>query len=395
VTVFRARDENELQNYALALQGKKTRQRFSLLLDDVAFNPEQHNFVGFGEEVNSWGQGTVSEALASVDYRPEELGAILLSVGLGGLASTNLIELNAQQAHILRLLVAFGEPNKVLVVNDPFELIPSEWRDVLAEMFLDFAWKKQGIVIVTKLSYRPPSWIENEIISRIQLEKPRQATIGFGGASEEAMLIQKLRAEFKASDVAPTQPQPGLSAAVPRPRRNWEEYLISRTAILSYCAVICLCLGLISWGMGSVASVDNGRRSISIALIQPPLDSKGGGSDKEAKRSDEIRSALDQESKTVAKSSAINPLDRYPQNIKDAVIESFERPEEVIQSWYRSAKLKPSAPRPVAVVATKDDSFDAEDYSSNQEDSDEDESELEARREEIRKKFLEAIQAAG
>ena len=79
----------------------------------------------------------------------------------------------------------------------------------------------------------------------------------------------------------------------------------------------------------------------------------------------------------------------------DAVIESFERPEEVIQSWYRSAKLKPSAPRPVAVVATNDDSFDAEDYSSNQEDSDEDESELEARREEIRKKFLEAIQAAG
>ena len=85
----------------------------------------------------------------------------------------------------------------------------------------------------------------------------------------------------------------------------------------------------------------------------------------------------------------------YPQNIKDAVIESFERPEEVIQSWYRSAKLKPSAPRPVPVIAVQDATFEAEEYSPNQEESDEDESALEARCEEIRKKFLEAIQAAG
>lgn len=395
ITVFRARDGKELESYSLALQGITTKERFSLLLDGLAFKPEDHNFIGFGGAKPLNDNITVSDSLTDSGYTPEGVESLLLSTGLGGLGSTNLSALSESQSHTLRLLVAIAEAHKVLVLNDPFEPIPSEWRDKVAELLLDFAWNKMGIVVITKLSYRPPSWIENEIISRVQLERPRQATIGFGGASDEALLIQKLREELKAEGLAPTPPQPGLSAALSRPRRNWEEYLVSKNAILSYCAVICICLGLIAWGMGSIVNLARPRDVVLLAGMEPrengaPIIDAGA-----AESSKVLSTSPSQHSVQPVDLTPGTPLDRYPAAIREAVIESFERPEEVIQSWYRSAKLNPIAPRPVNVVASREQSFDSDVEVSTEEESEEDESELEARREEIRKKFLEAIQAAG
>ncbi|NDC37830.1 MAG: hypothetical protein EBZ48_07230, partial [Proteobacteria bacterium] len=201
VTVLRATNPSDLDAFAAALRGEVTADRFSVLLDETEFEPSSHTVIGFAETFSADESRTVEQYLA--DYGAEgQSEALLLKAGLGGLRRFKVTELTTAQGHTLRLLAAMHDPSRVLIIKEPFTNVPESWRENLAEMLADFAWKKHAIVIVTHLSYRPKAWIENEVISRVQVERPRQATIGFGGAAAEAEIIKAIRAEHQAGGSA-------------------------------------------------------------------------------------------------------------------------------------------------------------------------------------------------
>lgn len=199
VTVFRSQIEGENDRYKAALEGKVQSDRFSILLDGVAFRPQDHLFIGCGPLDEAPAHETVSNFLARFGIEQVQIEATLMKYGLGGLAHQKCSELTSQQWETLRVIgyTSTQGPKKVLILNDPFVNLPDTFRDKIAERLATFSWESQAIVVVTKLSYRPQSWIENDYIARVQLEKPRQATIGFGGGEfSNAAQIEQLRKDL-------------------------------------------------------------------------------------------------------------------------------------------------------------------------------------------------------
>ena len=127
-------------------------------------------------------------------------------MGLGGLSNAPCRDLLPREWRMLRQVASLvGESSReVFFLHDPFFEFSESDRETFAAAWARFAWEKKKIVIVTKLSERPESWIENDFIARIQLERPRQATIGFGGGdtagtNTSAFDLKKLRSSFQSS----------------------------------------------------------------------------------------------------------------------------------------------------------------------------------------------------
>ncbi len=199
VTVFRARSEDELQTYRLAIEGKQPEQEFTLSIDEKPFNPKEHFFIGFGARDESPPNKSVHDYLLSWNVPAENIQAALSKMLLEGLATKRCSELSPSEWRMIRQVACFENPTdrKVFFLNDPFlEFTPSS-LDLFADSWIKLAWKQKKIVIVTRLSERPECWLENDFIARIQLEKSRQATIGFGGgetSGPSAYEIKKIRA---------------------------------------------------------------------------------------------------------------------------------------------------------------------------------------------------------
>ncbi len=206
VTVFRSQSDAELDKFKRALEGKPQSDRFSVLLDGGSFVPQKQIFIGFGALDTAPPQTTVGSFLIDAGIRDEVVENVLAPFGLGGLSQLLCPALAAPQWKALRLIAAIHAPeaSRVIILNEPFDEIPDSFKDPFAERLAKFAWEKQAIIIVTKLSYRPAVWIENDYIARVQLERPRQGTIGFGGGeSAVAEHLSTLRKEHGAPATNP------------------------------------------------------------------------------------------------------------------------------------------------------------------------------------------------
>ena len=116
---------------------------------------------------------------------------------------------------MLRILGAIHTRGRVLVLNDPFETMHGQWRERYAEAVVYFARSTKSIVVVTALSSRPECWIDNELIVRVQVGETRQKTIGFSSApSELRSEIAQLREELlQRPQAQPTGPLTAVAAA--------------------------------------------------------------------------------------------------------------------------------------------------------------------------------------
>lgn len=198
ISVFRAKTELELFLYAAALQGKQVQEPFSITLDGKPFVVSEHINLIPDEINNNYGSMSVSSYLMQSGMPESALKKNLEQYELTGLAQATLASLDLGQMQILKILSAMQQSNKVLLMHNPFEAIASELREKIAEDLANHAWNQKALVVITKLDYRPKCWIENEVISRIQLERPRQLTIGYGGAEPESVeMIAKIRTELK------------------------------------------------------------------------------------------------------------------------------------------------------------------------------------------------------
>jgi hypothetical protein len=208
ISVLRSESPSELRPYQRALSGNQGRERFVITVDGVEYKVEDHNLIGFGEIPPHSGL-TVSQYLSSVGLIEGAISGLLMSFGIEGIEQKACSALSPDEERKVRLFAATADPSKAIVINEPFEPVQSSWRERLAEFLADFARTKNGLVVVTSLSYRPDSWIDNPIISRHQVGQSLRKTIGFGSAdSEGSQLINQLRDQMQAEQNAAMTPPP-------------------------------------------------------------------------------------------------------------------------------------------------------------------------------------------
>ena len=211
VTVFRAHSGTDLQPYQRALAGIPGPERFSLNLDDEAYSPAQATLIGFGESFAGSSQ-SVAQFLASFGIPAGAVATALMNYGLDDLDMTLCSQLTPDQERRLRLLAATCSTEKILVLNNPFENVNSQWRERIAQQLVTFARTKEQIVIVPSLSYRPECWIDNEFIVRTQVGENLQRTIGFGSDTTQmqdvvAQVRSMVQDEDKLREVLANHPE--------------------------------------------------------------------------------------------------------------------------------------------------------------------------------------------
>jgi hypothetical protein len=147
---------------------------------------------------------------------------------------------------------------KVFFLNDPFLEFPTHALELFADCWVRLAVKQQIVVIVTRLSERPECWIENDFIARIQLERPRQATIGYGGGETTGPSpyeIKKMRAAMLA--------EKGTLTEVARPSLISRLIHTPRIALFTACFAA-LCIGASVF----VAKLFLSQETVSVATVQ-------------------------------------------------------------------------------------------------------------------------------
>ncbi|MFN4895845.1 MAG: hypothetical protein ACK5GN_01935 [Pseudomonadota bacterium] len=185
ISVLRASTPSDLRPYQRALSGSSGRDNLEILCDGAPFQPDQHTLIGFGEPSPTSGY-TVKEFAVSRGVSDLALATQLLSVGLDDVIDKRCSELTADQEARLRLLAATGEPDKVIVLNDPFENVSGKWRERVAELLAEFARSRNALIIIASLTYRPEAWVANDRIDRIEVGQTSQRTIGFGSAGSQS-----------------------------------------------------------------------------------------------------------------------------------------------------------------------------------------------------------------
>ena len=440
VSVFRAASPSDLAPYVRALAGISGQERFSLSLDDQTFNPSDHNLIGFGERFVSGQSAQTPESFLADSGAPE--GAIvsaLSSAGLDDVASRPCSSLTACEERRLRLLGATFQPQKVLVLNDPFDPISSQWKERFAETLVAFARIKTALLVVPFLSNRPENWIGNDHVARIQVGQSIQKTIGFGSAPSEIRgVLSQIRAEqSKSSEIE----QPVES--------DIEEETLSHPSQLDgdpgtsgaekklplFIGAFVLLVGLgVGAGMLLLPSGQGGTSSTIASLSSGDVMSSGSEGAAPFITSNErvnlsasatneptnveassLPSNLASEHPRLGQSAAITTarlLDLYPEGIRASIIESFEGVgatdiDLAAQSSPRlsrdqSASTKKSSGGNASEILTVLEATSAESAleqpstespSPNEEDLETMPSEQ--RREVIRQRFLEAIQRAS
>jgi len=206
VSVLRSSVPSELRPYQRVLSGTPGKENITVVCDGTEYRADEHTIIGFGEPSPTTGL-SVREFLAQWDVPDSAVDSLLLSVGLENTATKSCSELSADQTARLRLVAATTDPDKILVLNDPFDQISGQWRERIAELLATFALARKVIVVIPSLSYRPECWIDNQIVERIEVAQTSHRTIGFGstGSVHDAM-INELREKF--APVHPTSKAP-------------------------------------------------------------------------------------------------------------------------------------------------------------------------------------------
>lgn len=197
VSVFRAPTYSALEVYQRALAGIPGAERMSIFLDDRTYIPSEHYFVGFGEHQEAAHEAVV-DSFFRLGLNENVIRSLCASYDLAINEQTPWSRLSKCEARRARLLLATRTKNQILILNDPFEPLANQWRERFAELISGFARNNKEIVVVTNLSYRPESWIDNQTIARIQVGEEVQRTIGFGAQGGKGNeLVDQIRQILK------------------------------------------------------------------------------------------------------------------------------------------------------------------------------------------------------
>lgn len=339
----------------------------------------------------------------------------------------------------MRILVAVSQPDKALIINEPFEVLTSQWKERFAEVLLDFARAKNGLIVIPSLSYRPDSWIDNSLIARIEVGQSIQRTIGFGQAGSEANqmmedLKRRLREDNAEEEKGPRNAAFAAGAGAMLPGTGTDGEPPSDLAMIkswllggeSKTFKLLSTLFAAAIGIGSAVVIMNANSKESqksapqvVAAVQPanpgekPKQPPANAIDKALEPSKQSASA-GEVGRAQPPVKVRHVLDEYPEVIRASIIDTSHgtvgevaEPEEhqpqqpttgaksgnlyslLEQAGSESSGGGSSSPPP----PVEDDSEYAESEPEPQDPQDQ--AEEDQKREEIRAKFLEAIRAAA
>jgi hypothetical protein len=345
----------------------------------------------------------------------------------------------------LRLLAATTDPERVLVLNDPFDSISGQWRERAADLLATFARTRKALIVIPALSYRPESWIDNQSVERIEVGQTAQRTIGFGAAgSQNNALINEIRDRVRQEQPqeARTNEKATLAGAAfggaaletedliePAPRRRW--------APTSKIAVATIGAGLSVWVAISTIPASKlpsgGASNNATSTTQSPSTRPQSTNDSNENDASQVARKADNEgstTNTISVAANVPPpqqpnqqkqpgddfvLDRYPQIVKASLLDTArgimnfksttgesapaaqtqnDRSGNLFSLLESASSKSPNAPasaedaEPVSSYNEAEEPIEAESEPVSA-------SEEEARREEIRGRFLAAIQAAA
>ncbi|MCB0335013.1 MAG: hypothetical protein KDD62_01865, partial [Bdellovibrionales bacterium] len=379
VTVLRANTHAELQPYQRALTGVPGPERFSINLDGQEFKAAEHVMLGFGKDFLD--AKSVEDFLASYGVPRTALKSVLMSYGLDQYAKEKVGSIGECPQRRVQLLAATYTPDKVLVLNNPFQPLSNEWKDAFAELILTFAKNKSAIVIVTSLTFRPQSWIGNELIARVQVGSTLQKTIGFG-SDQEAMreMLEQVRASTSKPATAPAQETPHTAA----PRAAATQEVVSsgefvKRASQSWMGIaFVLCTLSMGLGAGGLWYLKSSRENELAKIIVPqaseeaPADSetmmeKPGEEPKPIEQVAEKQVELPENVAPPEESQKILPvpedikpsiqmvLDTYQPDVKKAILATFNGQ---LQRAPVTAKREPMGKRIESKKANSPKGFD-------------------------------------
>ena len=341
ISVFRANTHSELQPYQRALAGIPGPERFAIELDRRDYQPQEHLLIGFGEERQSI-DATVAEYFQKF-ISAEALRPLLLSYGLEQTIDRQMNSLTACEDRRLALLAATYQPDKVLVLSDPFDPIAGSWRERFAELLSAHVKASGRICVVTNLSYRPDHWVENTTILRIQVGEELQKTIGFGQKAEEIQAVIKKMRSTEAQDAKIRQSEAGQKT----PRKS-DNTATASTAPRKNSRTVARFRRYMWWASGGTVALlavllvlSNQQESGDPSLLDPNLsqvknDVGSGSSDnKQTKDVSNIKTATPSAQPTAADklvggTTVATPissnflLDSYPPEIKRSIIKAFD-----------------------------------------------------------------------
>ncbi|MCB0359552.1 MAG: hypothetical protein KDD44_07940, partial [Bdellovibrionales bacterium] len=325
------------------------------------------------------------------------------------------------------------QPDKMLILYDPFMPIPEQHREVFAMRLLDFAWNGQAIVVVVHLEYRPESWIDNQLVSRIQVdEKRRRKTVGFGSmptdiqsavrqvrqavggrpAPEQGTVVQTTSSKYRMPTVGAIAESQSAPQSEPRLPTTADDALRRRRMMRGSIPILALVAGFLAFISGGE------KPAPGPYAAQTPVEVRTSASGaSEAERVEEVLEtpAAVSDAPEVPES----PLSKYPLPVQQAVTKAFEgevsSPELTpIKVIGQPVKPRVSEPEAVATNAQLPPMFGAGGAAGGRANGAADllaalraraqearergdlpvqelDPEAEARREEIRQRFIEAI----
>ena len=398
VTVLRAVSQLDLAPYRRALAGIPGSEKFAVTYNGETFDPSSANQIGFGEHF-SQDSRRVSEYLKDNGVPEQTLEALVVSYGLERAIDLRCSSITPCEERRVRLLSASYQPERPLLLHEPFEPIASQWREKFAALLTSFARTANQIVLVTGTSYRPDSWIDNEYIARLQVGETIQKTIGFtSGVSGSEPLMAQLREMMKEKKAADEKTE--QQANTPSPQEPVAKPFQSAPASLARPIMV-----------GSLGIIIVGGLAIFLARNLTPRTNTDTATLQATPSNQTLQTPISPPAPTQAVAEtftaapeppkATKALDTYPEEIKVAILAAFEGGASININASESVANKSQTDAPNSNLFSLLESVGSGELSPQLNDTapnmpPEENSDLseEARRDQIRQRFLDAIRRA-
>jgi hypothetical protein len=199
ISVLRSTSAFELSDYEHALFGMPGARRLQVSLNGRQFRTQDAIYIGVGERFAS-SEVSVREFLQRAGFTRSEGNKLLTSLGLERILRQKLSEFERAIVDLLRLLAACKERGSLIVVAEPFRVLEASAREVLAEWLMRMADQHELILVVTRLSERPQVWVDSINVARVSLDDsaPLEGTVGPLGANAATQaVLNRLRTRVR------------------------------------------------------------------------------------------------------------------------------------------------------------------------------------------------------
>lgn len=178
-----------------------------LCLDTKRIHPSGLERIGFDGKISSALSQSVDEFMEAQGLPRALCGELLAKHFLNDARGRRLSDLSPPLRRAVELLGLISGRYQVAVLQDPFREMSDVMRETLSTSLVTAAAQHNLIIVVLNLNNRPHCWIENEYITRLQVERPERPTIGFGGniGVNLGALRQQIISEFSSQNSEPEQ----------------------------------------------------------------------------------------------------------------------------------------------------------------------------------------------